>query len=77
MKWPIHDKGELAEPPQIGSVTSLSKSARDMQMENLNPDVAEFVPHVTTNGSSGIIIDSLFYRIILIVCVTRYNTSQQ
>lgn len=53
MKWPIFDKGELAEPPQLGPVKHLSKSVKDVQPENLNPDVAEFVPHDTVNGNSG------------------------
>lgn len=47
-KWPILDKGELGEPPQIipvNSVNSLTNAMQDYHFDNLNPDVAEFVPH--------------------------------
>lgn len=54
MKWPIFDKGELAEPPQLPPVKPLTKSVKDLLAENLNPDVAEFVPHDTMSNGSGL-----------------------
>lgn len=41
-KWPILDKGVLGEP-QI--MPPLNKAVRDLSTENLNPNVAEFIPH--------------------------------
>lgn len=44
-KWPILDKGLLGGPP----VKVLAPTIKDMNSENLNPNVAEFVP----NGKKG------------------------
>lgn len=40
-KWPILDKGSLGQPP----VKFLAPTVKDMNTENLNPNVAEFVPN--------------------------------
>lgn len=45
-KWPILDKGSLGQPPvKIGPIAPLTVTVKDMNIENLNPNVAEFVPY--------------------------------
>lgn len=48
-RWPILDKGALGQPPlKIGPLTATMK---DLAVENLNPDVAEFVPNNKKGGT--------------------------
>lgn len=53
MKWPILDKnGEKEEEPlsKLVPPPPMPKTLREKQhIENLNPDVAEFIPHEPGN----------------------------
>lgn len=59
MKWPILDANggelEITSAHNLVPPPPLPKSFREAHSENLNPDVAEFVPHdaVQSNTNSG------------------------
>lgn len=45
-KWPMFNKGVLGQPPvKISQVAPLAVKIKDRNSENLNPNVAEFVPN--------------------------------
>ncbi|XP_022915475.1 la-related protein 1B isoform X3 [Onthophagus taurus] len=55
-KWPILDKGEDDKPLSLDQLVPpppLPKTFRDPHVENLNPDVAEFVPHDNINSTDS------------------------
>lgn len=60
LKWPILDRGDLVEPPQLPPFT---KTVKDLQLDNLNPNVAEFVPHEFTGSNSGLLESYLLFEL--------------